>query len=339
MICELTGMDVANSSLYDWASALGEAARMTQRLTSREEILIPEIIHPERLATLQSYIQPTNMQIRSVGFNEATGQMNIEELGEKISKKTASVYVENPSYLGFTEANVEEIGKIAHEHGAFFVVGVDPISLGVFEAPGEYGADIVIGEGQPLGNPMNFGGPLLGIFACRGESVNIRQMPGRIVGMTTVQNEAQRAYCMVLQTREQHIRRHKATSNICSNETLCALSAAVYLALLGPSGLKELGNTIIAKTRYAMKHLSEIDGVECPIFNSFHFKEFTVKFNQKTVENVHRDLLRHKIIGGKDVSEEFPKLGEIALYCVTETHSKETIDRLIKSIDRTLEGC
>lgn len=336
MICELTGMDVANSSLYDWASALGEAARMTQRLTGRQEILVPKIIHPDRLATLQSYIQPVNMHVRNIEFDRTTGQMSLEDLEAKISEKTAAVYIENPSYLGFTETNVKEMGRIAHEHDARFIVGVDPISLGVLEAPGEYGADIVIGEGQPLGNSMNFGGPLLGIFACRREPAFIRQMPGRIVGMTTVQNGTRRAYCMILQTREQHIRRHRATSNICSNETLCALSAAVYLALLGPNGLKELGNTIISKSNYAMKRLNEIEGVESPVFSSFHFKEFTVKFDEKRVRDVHRNLLRHNVLGGKDVSKEFPKLGEIALYCVTEIHSKENIDQLIDAVNHIL---
>ncbi len=169
MVCELTGMDVANSSLYDWASALGEAARMSMRLTSRSEILVPRIIHPERYATLETYIEPAGMAARKVDYEGKTGQLSLEDLEARVSEKTAAVYVENPSYLGFVEMQGEEIARIAHDHGALFVVGVDPVSLGLLEPPGDYGADIVIGEGQPFGNSMNFGGPLLGVFACRGD--------------------------------------------------------------------------------------------------------------------------------------------------------------------------
>jgi glycine dehydrogenase subunit 1 len=200
-------------------------------------------------------------------------------LENKISDKTAAVYIENPSYLGFIEENVDEIGGLAHKHGALFIVGVDPTSLGILKPPGEYGADIVVGEAQPLGNPMNFGGPLLGIFACRDDLNLIRQMPGRIIGMTTTLDGSKQGFCMVLQTREQHIRREKATSNICSNEALCAVASAVYMALLGPKGLRELGETIMYRANYAMRLLSKINGVKAPIFKSVHFKEFTVNFD------------------------------------------------------------
>ena len=340
MICELTSMDVANCSMYDWASALGEAARMATRITGRREILIPKIIHPERAATLHVYAEPPGIMIEQVAYERENGQINLEDLKNKISDKTAAVYIENPSYLGFIETQVDEISKEAHAHGALFILGVDPTSLGILKPPGEYDADIVIGEAQPLGNAMNFGGPLLGIFACRGDMNLIRQMPGRIIGLTTTMDGGGQGFCMALQTREQHIRREKATSNICSNEALCAVASAVYMALLGPQGLRELGETIMYKANYAMLLISEIDGVKAPIFKSAHFKEFTVNFDGAglSVKEVHKRLLQHKIHGGKDISKEVPELGETAIYCVTEVHSREEIERLAEVLKEVLAG-
>lgn len=339
MICELTGMEVANSSMYDWASALGEAARMAARLTRRTEILIPRIIHFERFATLCTYAEPAGLKITPVCYDSKTGQLDMENLKRKISAKTAAVYIENPSYLGFVETQVRDIAEEAHDNEALFIVGVDPISLGILKPPGEYGADIVIGEGQPLGNHMNYGGPLLGIFACRSDRQLIRQMPGRVIGMTTTVDGSKTGFCMALQAREQHIRREKATSNICTNEALCALASAVYLALLGPQGLKELGEVIKLKTSYAMQLLAKIEGVKVPLFDSPHFKEFTVNFDaaNMTVQRIHENLLKHGVHGGKDLTREFPELGETALYCVTEVHSKEEIDRLAHELENALK--
>ncbi|MFQ6081670.1 MAG: aminomethyl-transferring glycine dehydrogenase subunit GcvPA, partial [Candidatus Bathyarchaeia archaeon] len=308
MICEVTGMEVANCSMYDWSSALGEAVRMASRLTHRTEALVPKIVHPERAATLQTYIEPTGLRIRPVGYDSETGQLDLEDLKAKISENSAAVYIENPTYLGFIETQVEDIAEEAHDHGALFIVGVDPTSLGILEPPGEYGADIVVGEGQPLGNPMNYGGPLLGIFACRDDMRLIRQMPGRVIGMTTALDGERVGFCMALQTREQHIRRERATSNVCSNEALCAVAAAVYLALLGPQGLRELGEAIMSRARYAMQLLAEIEGVKAPVFKSVHFKEFTVNLDEagKTVREVHEGLLQRQVHGGKDITGEFP---------------------------------
>jgi len=339
MICEVTGMEVANCSMYDWASALGEAVRMASRLTSRTEALVPKIIHPERVKTLQTYCEPAGIHISSVDYDPETGQLDIEDLKTKVSQRTAAVYIENPTYLGFVETQVKEIAEETHDCGAIFIVGVDPTSLGVLKPPGEYGADIVVGEGQPLGIPMNFGGPLLGIFACRDDMQMIRQMPGRIVGMTTTLDGTKRGFCHALQTREQHIRRENATSNICSNEALCGVAAAVYLALLGPNGLRELGEAIMSKTQYAMRLLAKIKGIKTPVFKSPHFKEFTINFDAsgKTVKQIHDKLLLRKVHGGKEVTEEFPELGETALYCVTEVHSKDDIDRLANALREILE--
>lgn len=334
MICELTGMTVANCSMYDWASALGEAARMAARVKGRNEILIPEIIHPERASALKVYADPAGIKIKQVKYQTETGQLDLNDLKSKISDKTAAVYVENPSYLGFIETQVEEISKEAHAKNALLIAGVDPTSLGVLKPPGEYGADVVIGEAQPLGNAMNFGGPLLGIMACHDDMTLIRQMPGRIIGLTTTQDNSKQGFCMTMQTREQHIRREKATSNICTNEALCAVASAVYMALLGPQGFRELGETIIYKANYAMHLLSQIPKVKTPIFKSAHFKEFTVNFDQAnlTVKDVNKKLLDHHIQGGKDLSNEFPELGQTALYCVTEIHSQEEIQRLAETL-------
>ncbi len=338
LICELTGMDVANSSMYDWASALGEAARMTARLTGRREILVPKIIHPDRYATLTTYIEPAGINSKSVSYDRSTGLLNLWSLEDLISDKTAAVYIENPSYLGSIETQGSEIAEIAHNNGALLIVGVDPVSLGILKSPGEYGADIVIGEGQPLGNHMNFGGPLLGIYAIKDELAMIRQLPGRVVGLTNTLDGKDIGFCMVLQTREQHIRRQKATSNICSNESLCAIASAAYLSLLGPKGLRILGENIILRTHYATSLLSEIKGIETPIFQSQYFKEFTVNFSGLEVQEVHDRLLELGIHGGKDVSTEFPELGNVALYCVTEVHSKDEIDRLAEVLNEIFVG-
>jgi len=203
--------------------------------------------------------------------------------------------------------------------------------------PGEYGADIVVGEGQSLGNMMNFGGPLLGIFACNSNKL-LRQMPGRIIGMTTSLENNERAFCMVLQTREQHIRRERATSNVCSNEALCAVAAAVYLSLLGPTGLKSLCETIITKSHYTIEKLDSIDGIKTPLIDAKHFKEFTVNFDKTNlkVEEIHRLLLGKKIHGGKIIKNDFPELGETSLYCVTETHSQKDIDKLVNSLNEII---
>jgi len=340
MICELTGMDVANCSMYDWASALGEAARMAARVKGRHEILVPKIISSERAAVLKAYAEPAGISVRQVKFDAEKGHIDLEDLRKTVSDRTAAVYVENPSYLGFIETQVDEISKEAHANGAIFIVGVDPTSLGILRSPSDYGADVVIGEAQPLGNSMNFGGPLLGIFACREDVTLIRQMPGRIIGMTKTQDGTKNGFCMTLQTREQHIRREKATSNICSNEALCSVASAVYMALLGPEGLRELGETVMYNANYAMHLLSKIDGVKAPLFKSAHFKEFTVSFDETglSVSDVNQKLLGRRIHGGKDVSREFSELGQTALYCVTEMHSRGEIESLVAAMEDVLAG-
>ena len=333
LICELTGMEVANCSMYDWASALGEAARMAARVTKRTRILVPKIIHPDRLAALRAYTEPADIKVELVPYEPETGQLDLEALKARMGPDVAAVYVEQPSYLGFLETRVKAIGEIAHDHGALYVVGVDPISLGILEAPGNYGADIVVGEGQPLGNHMNFGGPLLGIMACRADRRLIWQMPGRIIGLT-VDADGRKAFCMALQAREQHIRREKASSNICTNEALCAVAAAAYLALLGPRGLRELCETIIYRAHYAMRELDRLPGVKAPYFRAPHFKEFVVNFNGTglAAREIHDRLLARGIHGGKLLDREFPELGQSALYCVTELHRKEDIDRLVGAL-------
>jgi glycine dehydrogenase subunit 1 len=331
-------MDAANCSMYDWATALAEASRMAVRVKGRNEILVPRIIHPERAATLEVYSEPAGISVKQVAYGTESGQLDLEDLKRKLSDKTAAVYIENPSYLGFVETQVEEISREAHNRDAVFIVGVDPTSLGILKSPGEYGADVVVGEAQPLGSPMNFGGPLLGIMACRDELSLIRQMPGRMIGLTKTQDATQIGFCMALQTREQHIRREKATSNICSNEALCAVASAVYMSLLGPEGMRGLGEAIMSKANYAMRLLSERCGIRTPIFKSAHFKEFTVNFDEtgSSVKEVNEKLLQRGVHGGKDVSTEFPELGETALYCVTEIHSKDEIERLVEALDGIL---
>ena len=332
LICELVDMAVANASMYDWSSALGESALLASRLNHKETILVPSFISPTRLAVLKTYTGPAGLKIEKVNHNPESGMMDLEDLKAKVDDETAAVYVETPSYLGFTEENVKTIGEITHDKKALYITGVDPISLGLLSTPGSYGADVVVGEGQPLGNHMSYGGPLLGIFACNHDNAIIRQMPGRIIGVTEAIADKRRAFVMTLQTREQHIRREKATSNICSNEALCSVASATYLSLLGPNGLKDLAETCTSRAHYAIRLINELDNARAPVFNSYHFKEFTVKYSKKKAADVNKVLLSKGYQGGKPLRGEFPELDESALFCVTEMHSKKDIDGLVAAL-------
>ena len=338
LMSELVGMDVTNSSLYDWSSATGEAALMSSRINRRTKVLVPDLMSPLRLSVMRTYTSPAGITIEKVDHDEVTGLIDLEDLKEKVDGDTSAVYMENPSYLGFVEENAEAVGEIAHDKEALFVVGVDPTSLGILKAPGDYGADVVCGEGQPLGNHMSYGGPLLGILACKHDNRYIRQMPGRIIGMAETLKDQRRAFVMTLQTREQHIRREKATSNICSNQALLALAAGVYLSLLGPKGMRELGETILSRARYAQRKIGELPGVRAPIFSSYHFKEFTVNFRNKTLKEINEKLHSNRVQAGIPLKQSFPEFGETSLLCVTEVHTKKNIDALVSLLKEALEG-
>jgi glycine dehydrogenase subunit 1 len=227
LLAEILEIDVVNSSMYDMATAVAEAARMTARVKKRRSrFLVPGTMNPEHYNVIQTYTEPADMKLEKIKYDDKTGLMSLSDLKSKIHDQVAGVYIENPSYLGFIETQVDEISKIVHDNGSLLVTGVDILSLGLIRPPGDYGADIVVAEGQHLGSPMTFGGPLLGIFGCINERKLIYQMPGRLVGMTRTEEEPyEDGYVLTLSPREQHIRREKATSNICSNQALAAVTA------------------------------------------------------------------------------------------------------------------
>jgi len=327
-IAELTGMDVANASMYDYATALGEAARMANAINGKNEILIPKNLQWEKKSVLRNYVKGLDMKIIEYPYDFKTGKINIEELKRLINEKTAAVYAENPNFFGVIDENVLKI----REFGNFvFIVGINPISLGLLKPPGDYGADIVIGEGQILGNPINFGGPLLGIFATKME--HVRKMPGRLIGMSK-DRDGKRAFVMTLQTREQHIRRAKATSNICSNEALCAVFSAAYLSFLGKSGLKKLAEINMGRAEETRKMICSIRGYT-NAHDSLHFNEFVVKLPFEEIK-VHRFLLSKGIHGGYLINtwsnNSFPELGNAMLLNVTEVHTDSDIKRLVDAL-------
>ncbi|RLF78022.1 aminomethyl-transferring glycine dehydrogenase subunit GcvPA [Thermococci archaeon] len=330
LIAELVGLEIVNASMYDWGTSLGEAARMSARFTRRNKFIVPKNLSPEKIKVLQTYVDGAGIEIEYVKWNEK-GQMDLEELKEKV-EGAAGVYIEMPNFFGLIEEEIKAVGEIAHDNNALFVVGVDPTSLGVLEAPGNYGADIVIGEAAFFGSPMNFGGPRAGIFAVKNDKKLVRQMPGRIIGMTK-DVDGRRAFVMALQTREQHIRRAKATSNICSNEALVAVAAAIHIATLGPKGLAKLGEVILKNTAYFKKRMKEVG--ELP-FEGINFKDVPVKF-EVPYDAIHERLLERNIHGGFYLKPHFPELGESALFAVTETTRKEWIDALVDAL-KEIEG-
>jgi len=285
---------------------------------------------------MRNYCDPW-LEIKRVDFDAETGQMDLEDLKGKASSQTAAIYVETPSYLGFIEAQCADIAQIAHENGALLVAYVNPTSLGLLSPPGEYGADIACGEGQPLGMHMHCGGATLGILACNDAERFLELMPSFLIGISSTLVEGEHAFSWhTLWDRMMYATRDKAKSFTGTSSWLWGISAAVYMALMGPEGMRQLGEVNMQKAYYAMELLSSIKGVKAPTFASPHFNEFVVNFDEtgKTVSEVNRALFEHGILGGKDLSGEFPQLGQAALYCVTETHTKEDIETLVEALER-----
>jgi glycine dehydrogenase subunit 1 len=328
LMCELTGMEVANASMWDGSTATTEAVLMAGRLTGRHRVVVARSLHPEYRQVLDTYTRNLGLDIQEVGFT-ATGQMDAARLEAAIDNETAAVVVQSPNFFGVIE-NVGQVADLAHAKGALVVTAVtEGVSLGAVRPPA--GADIVTMEAQSFGLAPSYGGPYAGVIATRDKFV--RQMPGRLAG-ETVDTEGRRGYVLTLATREQHIRREKATSNICTNQALCALTVAIHLCLLGKEGLKELAAQNLAKARFALEELEKVPGVRRAFSGPF-FNEFVVEL-PRSVKLVNAELLREKIIGPLPLGSFYPDLTKRGLFCVTETTPGTEIERMTSALRQIL---
>ncbi|HMM21061.1 MAG TPA: aminomethyl-transferring glycine dehydrogenase subunit GcvPA [Selenomonadales bacterium] len=328
MICEITGMEAANASLYDGGTAVAEAAMLACAASGKKTVVMAQAGHPHYREIFQTYARDKDLEFRLAPYGD--GLTDLTGLRELIDDSTAAVAIQSPNFFGCIE-DLKGIAEIAHARGAYLIAVVDPVSLGLLEAPGALGADIVVGEGQGLGIPLSFGGPYLGFLATTEKLM--RKMPGRIVGQTT-DNRGNRGFVLTLQAREQHIRRDKATSNICSNEALCALMAAVYLSALGREGFREVAAQSFRKAHYAYRALTSLPGCE-PVFSGPFFKEFAVRLPSPPAE-INKKLRRVGILGGFDLGGPYPGLENCMLICVTEKRTKGEIDRLASEMGAML---
>jgi glycine dehydrogenase subunit 1 len=322
MICQLTGMDVANASMYDGSTAVPEAAMMAARLTGRRRALVARSVHPEYRETLRTYARHQGMPVEDFGYSADAGTIDLEDLERKMDDATAAVIVQSPNFFGIVD-QVQAAGEMAHKRGALLVlVFTEAVSLGLLEPPAE--ADIVAGELQSFAIPPSYGGPFAGIIATREK--NVRQMPGRLVGQTT-DTRGNRAFCLTLATREQHIRRERATSNICTNQALIALMATVFMTVYGKQGLRELAEQNLAKAHYLAGKLK-------PRFGGKFFNEFvaTVEAHRGAPEVVNRALLKQKIIGGLPLGRFYPELQDSVLLCATEMSRREDMDAVARAM-------
>ncbi len=319
VLCDLTGMEVANSSMYDGATALAEAALMSLRIQKkRRRLLYSEDLNPLYRRVLHTYTRRQDLEIVEVPTDPRTGQMDLNFVEDHLDDQTAALLFQHPNYFGVLEQPFR-LRELTERVGALLVVAFDPISLGVLEPPGAYGADIAVGEGQPLGLPLGYGGPYLGLFTAREKY--LRQMPGRIAG-ATVDAEGKRGFVMALQTREQHIRREKATSNICTNQMLCALAALVYLSLMGKEGLQQVAYQATQKAHYFAQKLTDLPGVRLAYEGPF-FREFVLEFRHLPASRVRDALLAHGVVFGHPVDEHR------LLVAVTEKRTREEMDFVV----------
>ena len=321
LVCNLYGMEVANAGMYDGATSLAEAALMACRVTRRERIAVLDTVSPAYRAVIEAYCRPQNLEVAVVG-NAELGMRNEEE-GSALTSETACLVTQYPNFYG----GIEDLGAevdTAHNAGALSVVSCDPIAVGMFQPPGHYGADIVTGEGQPLGIPPSYGGPYVGLFATKQEY--IRQMPSRLSGRTVDRN-GETGYVLTLQTREQHIRRERATSNICTNEALYALASTIYLAALGKSGLRQVAELCYQKSQYAASQIAALPGYSIANGGPF-FREFVAQCPAPPAE-INRRLMERNILGGLDVTDRYPNG---ILLCVTEMNTRDEIDQLVGAL-------
>ncbi|MGA9591859.1 MAG: aminomethyl-transferring glycine dehydrogenase subunit GcvPA, partial [Candidatus Acidiferrales bacterium] len=329
LMCQLTGQEVANASMYDGSTALTEAVLMAERLTGRDRVLIARSVHPEYRQVLATYARNLGLVIEEIGYDES-GRLDGSKLTEEKLRGAAAIVVQSPNFFGVLE-EIPALAAAAHASGALLVTAIaEAVSLGIVRPPAE--ADIVAMEGQSLGVAPSYGGPYVGVIATREKFV--RQMPGRLAGQT-VDVEGNRGFVLTLATREQHIRREKATSNICTNEALYALAATMHLCLLGKEGLREMALQNLAKARFAQSELEKIPGVR-RVFSAPSFNEFVVEF-PRSVKLVNAELLRERIIGPLPLGFEYPELTKRALVCVTETTSRAEIERFAAAVGRILE--
>lgn len=321
LICNLTGMDVSNASLYDGGTAIAEAAYMAANVTRRNQIIISKTVNPQYRQILHTYAHLQGLEI--IEIDEEGGVTNLEELKKQISDKTAAVIVQNPNFFGIIE-DLKATEEIVHsQKKTLFIASMNPISLGILKKPADLGVDIVVGEGQPLGVPLQFGGPYLGFIATKKQFM--RKLPGRIVGQTE-DLDGKRGFVLTLQAREQHIRREKATSNICSNQGINTLAAVVYLVTLGKKGLREVATQAAQKAHYAFKQITK-SGKFKPLFDKPFFMEFAVT-SHVSPEEINNKLLGENILGGYDLGKDYPQYKNGILYAVTEKRTKEEIDKL-----------
>lgn len=338
LVAELVDMDVVNVPAMDGAQAAATALRMAARITGRKELLLARIINPEKRFIIENYCSP-DLKCVIIEYNPVTGLLDLKDLAAKLSANTAAVYFENPSFLGFIEEQGSKISQMAHEAGALCVVGVDPSSLGVLETPPNYGADIVCGDLQPLGIHMNFGGGQSGFIATQDDPKFVMEYPSRLFGIAPTIVEGEYGFGDVAYERTSFHDRIEGKEFVGTQTALWGITAGVYLALMGPEGMQELGQTILQKSQYAAKQIAALDKVSCLRFKSCYFKEFVVDFTAsgKTVAEINKALLAKGIMGGKDLSQSFPELGQCALYCVTEIHSQSDIDTLAQALREVLK--
>jgi len=334
---ELLDMDVVSGFLYDGAQAAATSLRMASRITGRKEVLVPKTMDPQALMVVKNYmkgVRGPEITVNVMGYDRATGLIDLNDMRSKISSKTAAVLIENPSYLGFVETQAKEIGRIAREDGAEFIVSTDPISLGVIAPPAQYGATFACGDYHPLGIHMQCGGGKGGFIATHDDMKYVSEFKDKMYGLTETVEQGEYGFGNVLFDRTSFGSREKAKEYTGTSNALWAITAGVYLALMGPKGMEEIGQTIMHKAQYTAKRMCQLRGVKHAFSGPF-FKEFVVNFDHtgKSVREINKALLDYEIFGGKDLSGEFPELGQSALYCVTEIVTKEDIDKLSYALE------
>ena len=328
MICLLTGMEIANASMYDGASSMAEAVIMANRINRRSEFLVSQAIHPEYRTVMDTYTRGSKFDLKEVPYT-SEGATDLEYILKNLTENTSAVVIQSPNFFG----TVEEYGSLTEtlaKNGTLLIVAVaEALSLGILKPPGQRGADIVVGEGQSFGLPVSFGGPYVGFFATREKY--LRQMPGRLAGETKDQN-GKRAYVLTLSTREQHIRRERATSNICTNQGLCALAATIFLSTLGKQGLREMAILNVRKAHYLKNCLKRIPQFEIK-FRAHSFNEFVLEC-PRPAEEILQALKQDQIIGGYPLEQHYPELKNCLLICATELSSQEEMDRLVNNLKK-----